>query len=283
MEIVDAAGCATAREYQHEVQPLCDLPCEGFALRSGHRFWLPAADPQRPFKMVSVHVSVFIIETVDGQTIDLSEDVMVILRANGTDDLNRNFDQTVQGWIKRINELIAAATGSPDWLILSYESARARMPTLWVEHFECLKFEFKIHQSWTVPEIDNHTIATYSVDGLHLVHDDNVTAIPPFNRRRIAKCDPERPATELCGPFDLRLEIIKELGSGEIMLQVVAQGATRPAFYTWELQDCMPLLAIGERVTFRVVTTQPTEKRIRLCAFTEDGCMMVVNDRVNIG
>ena len=262
---------------------MCNLPCDGFARRSGHRFWLPAADPQRPFRTVNVDVSVFAIEMVDGQTIDLSEDVLAILRSANIDDLNRNFDKTVQAGIKRINELIAAATGTPDWLILSYDTTTARMPILWVEHFECLKFEFKIHQSWSAPEIKNATISTYSADGLQLAYDNNVVTIPPFNRRRIAKCDPERPVTEFCGQLDLRLEIVKDIASGEIVLEVVAQGETQPAFFTWEVQDCMPLMQIGAKARFRIQTRQPSEKAIRLCAFTEDGCMMVVHDGIKIG
>ena len=283
VEISDAAGCVTTREHKHDVRPVCNLPCDGFARRSGHRFWLPAADPQRPFKMVDVDVSVFMIDMLDGQPIDLKADVLAILRSASIDQLNRNFDKTVQGWIKRINAHIAAATGSPDWLILSYDTATARMPILWVEHFECLKFEFKIHQSWTLAEIDYQTISTYSIDGMHLVYDDNVTTIPPFNQRRIAKCDPERPVTEFCGQLDLRLEIVKEMNADEIVLEVIAHGGPQPAFYTWELQDCMPSLGIGAKVRFRIRTRQPFEKSIRLCAFTEDGCMMVVNDRINIG
>ena len=283
VEISDAAGCVTAREFQHNVPPLCDLPCGGFGLRSGHRFWLPVTDPQRPFGMASTRVSVFMIEMVDGQSIDLSEDVQGILRGASIDDLNRNFDKTVLGWIRKINELITAATGTPDWLILGYDTATAGMPVLWIEHFECLKFEFTIQQVWSVPQIDYRTVSTYSTAGQQLVQDDDVWTLPPFNRRRIAKCDPERPVTEFCGQFDLTVEIVKRVDGGEMMLEVVARGAPEPAFFTWEVQDCMPLLATGPKVALRIVMRQPFEKSIRLCIFTEDGCMMVVNDRINIG
>ena len=283
VEISDAAGCTTLREFQREVPPLCDLPCGGLALRSGHRFWLPVADPQRPFGMVSARVSVFMIEMVDGQSIDLSEDVTAILRGASIDDLNRDFDKTVQGWIRKINELITAATGTPDWLILSYDTATAGMPILWIEHFECLKFEFNIEQAWSVPQIDYRTSSTYSTAGQQLVQDDDVWNIPPFNRSRIAKCDPERPVTEFCGQFDLTFDIQKRGDDGEMILEVVVQGAPEPVFFTWEVQDCMPLLATGPKVTLRIAMREPFEKSIRLCAFTEDGCMMVVNDRINIG
>jgi hypothetical protein len=281
VEIRDSAGCESLREFNHEVKT-CALPCEGFALRSGYRFWLPDPDPQRPFQSYAIEVAAFNVEFRDGQVIDFRMEVEAILAGISIDELNRNYDRTINAAVKRINGLIAETIRSDDWLILQYDTRTANMPVLWIEHFECLKFEIRLRSFYQRPGAEQVLDLTYTPDGTSIIVDDSIVTVPAFNRRRIAKCDPLRPVTEFCRELDMTLEIIV-VPAREIMVEVKASGASKPVHFTWEVQDCRPALANGTKATFQLNNREPAEKTIRLCAFTKEGCMVVTTRRFNIG
>jgi hypothetical protein len=279
----DSAGCAASQEFNHQVTPPCDLPCKGVARRGGYRFWLPEGDTARPFGAWNVEVPAFSFEFRDGKQIDLREDVRALLAATKVDDLNANYDKVVRGWIDRINELVAKAVGTRDWLILEYETKTAGMPVLWIERFECLGFDIRILSAFRRPGSVGGTEAAYSPDGTSLRSGDATVKIPPFNLSLIGKCEPNRPVTQVCKPLDLNLQIGASFSNNAIVLDVKATGADQPVLYTWEVQDCTPAIATGARASVTLVSRQPVVKAIRLCAFTAQGCMKVAFSQFNVG
>jgi hypothetical protein len=283
VEITDSAGCKTSAKFTHTV-PKCELPCDGFARRCGYRFWLPDPDRERPYEDFGAasEVPAFRFEFPQGKVVDIGREVGQILRAD-LNALNSNFDGMANDWIKQINALIAKATGSLDWLSLSYERDSTGMAMLWIEYFECLDFEFHVQTffkrgglSQQLDLLQTPKGTTFTQAGVKPV------AIPPFNCSRIAKCDPARPVTPLCKTIDMQLKITKSLANG-IALSVSASGNDKPVAFLWEVQDCRPAAAGGANAQFEIVQKLPLIKQIRLSAFTQDGCMVVLRDQINIG
>jgi hypothetical protein len=281
--IADSAGCEVSGEFRHEMA-VCKLPCDGFAVRCGYRFWLPEPDPLRPYGQngASARVSQFRIEIEPGRMIDLTREVTAILRADGN-SLDTRFDDVAGGWVKRINELIFTATGNPDSFSLGYERRADGMAILWIEHFECLDFEFRVAMVFARREVTQVLDLMHSPKGSTFNLAEPVT-IPPFDCRSIAKCDPERPVTEFCKEVDLQIEIrVGPFSVREIELAAKVSGSSAAVVLVWEVQDCEPPMATREAMTFKVAQPAPLLKQIRLSAFTRDGCMVVAMRQLNIG
>ncbi|MDB5908856.1 MAG: hypothetical protein JWP34_2970, partial [Massilia sp.] len=280
--ITDAAGCQTSTEVTHTVPSKCDLPCDGFARRCGYRFWLPEPDSERPFDRTGVktEVGTFRIEAAPGKMVELGSDVAAILRADGV-SLNGGFDKVATKWIDQINRLLAKATGSTDAFVLTYERGQSGMAVLWIERFECLDFEFDVHTFFSRRGIGEEVGLRHTPKG-STWQLQVPAAIPPFDCSRIAKCDPARPVTQLCKELDMQLKIDVSLDGG-INVSATAAGADKPVLFLWEVQDCNPPVATGQRVAFAIQQRTPFDKLIRLSAFTKDGCMQVALRRINIG
>lgn len=281
--ILDSAGCKTSKEFRHKVTPTCDLPCDGFALRCGYRFWLPEPDPERPYKSYGVEVPVFRFEFPQGGMVGIESKVASILQAD-SDELNSNFDNLVQSWVKQINEVIASEAGSNDWLWLEYEREAEGMAVLWIEHFECLDFEFHVQTFFRRRDSDGRLDIIYTPKGTTIVQeaDPPTVVVPPFNCRRIAKCDPARPVQELCKEVDLTLRITKRLSDNKLSLNVTATGNDHPVAFMWEVQDGIPPMSGEKKATFTFEQREPPVKFIRLTAYTEKGCMVIATDKVTL-
>lgn len=280
----DSAGCETSREYQHEVKPQCDLPCKGIAQRGGYRFWLPDEDAARPFKTFGMEVEAFRFEFKPGEMVDLRDGVEEILSNTSAEQLNAGYDKIVRAWIIKINELIASAIGTKDWLILEYDTKTAGMPVLWIEAFECLDFDIRIdpfYQRPGSPQGSMRFAYDPSATTIHINESDQV--VPAFNVSHIDKCDPQRPRIEVCKKLDLQLKISAKLVREAITLDVTPAGADQPVLYTWEVQDCDPPLVLGKTATVRMLERSPFTKGIRLCAYTKDGCMMLAASQIEVG
>lgn len=276
VQITDSAGCQTAKVFTHVVVPPCNLPCGGFALRCGYRFWLPEADPERPYQRYVAEVAAFRFEFPPGSIVDIRQDVAGILKAS-VDDLNANFDTVASRWIEQINKRIATAAGSDDWLRLEYERADRGMAVLWIERFECLKFEFDVRPLFVRRDQTQQLAVIHTPVGTAIRHDgDLVNNIAPFNCSRIAKCDPARPVEQRCGELDLKLRIVKQQTENMLKLEAAASGSDQPVAFLWEVQDAVPAIAEGKGANFTIATREPPVKNIRLSAFTDKGCMTVV-------
>nr|WP_315219943.1 hypothetical protein [uncultured Duganella sp.] len=280
----DSAGCETSREYQHEVKPQCDLPCKGIAQRGGYRFWLPDEDAARPFKTFGMEVEAFRFEFKPGEMVDLREGVEEILSNTSADELNAGYDKTVRTWITKINDLIASAIGTRDWLILEYDTKTAGMPVLWIEAFECLDFDIRIDPFYQRPGSPEGSMRfAYDPSATTILINESDQVVPAFNVSHVDKCDPQRPRTDVCKKLDLQLKISAQLAREAITLDVTATGADQPVLYTWEVQDCDPSLVLGKTATVRMLARSPFTKGIRLCAYTKDGCMMLAASQINVG
>ncbi|MES3020479.1 MAG: hypothetical protein V4857_02730 [Pseudomonadota bacterium] len=279
VEIRDAAGCETSREFTHEVI-VCDLPCGGIAQRGGHRIWLPDPDPQQPLLSIKNEVTAFAFESRDGTMIDRTREAQAILAAVPLADFVRNFDRTMTAVIKRLSGLIAEALGADDWLLLEYDPRSTGVRTLWIEHFECLKFELRIRSAYSKEGHQQTLDVHYTPDGTSIIVEDSRVTVPAFNRKQIAKCEP-RSVTELCKEIDMRLEI--SVATPQVLIvDVLVNGSDVPVHFTWEIENCVPVIANGKTATFRPGSGEP-DRTIRLCAFTENGCMVVATRVVNLG
>ena len=280
----DSAGCEASAEYRHEVKRQCDLPCEGIAQRGGYRFWLPDEDAARPFKNFGMEVEAFSFTFKDGKSVDLREGVEEILSNTSADELNQSYEKVVRAWIKRINDLVAQAIGTKDWLILEYDVKTAGMPVLWIEAFECLDFDIRIDPFYQRPGSPDGSIKfAYDPSATTITMADSDQVVPAFNVSHIDKCDPGRPRMQACKPLDLELKISAQLGRGGITLGVDATGADQPVLYTWEVQDCSPPIAFGKDATVQLVSRTPMTKGIRLCAYTKYGCLRLAVSQINLG
>ena len=110
------------------------------------------------------------------------------------------------------------------------------------------------------------------------------TQIPPFNCVRIDKCDPNRPTEILCREVDLQLNISKDLADNnkKLILNAQTPGNYKPTAYLWEVQDGVPAVSNKKNPTFTFRQFEPPIKIIRLAAFTENGCRVVLTDLINL-
>lgn len=284
VKITDSIRCKAAKEFNHKVAPPCDLPCKGIALRCGFRFWLPEPEPNHPYKSFGVEVPKFVFEFPQGALIDLTKEVQAIIRAN-PDDLTNKFGPVVQDWLTRINKLIATKAGSADWLKLEYVKLPTEtFGTLWIEYFECLKFEFHIQSFFQRPNSSERLDMTYTPKGTAILDMLGVPPkiIPPFDCLRIDKCDAQRPTENRCKEVDLILKINKKITDGGISLDVTTNGNDRPVAWLWEVQDGIPALSTTQKAAFTFEKFDPPVKAIRLTAFTEKGCRVIMEDKTNI-
>jgi hypothetical protein len=285
--ISDSAGCTARRAFTHTVPPKCDLPCEGLAMRCGHRFWLPEPDPERLFGSVTLKVAMFRFESRGGVMIDLTQDISRIFQGVSSDDLNNSFDAVAGKWTDQINRLIVEAIDNDDWLRLEYERKIDGIAILGIEHFVCRDFEIRIQAFFVRSNGDERSMVqtVYTPKGTEITAnvDFPAVAIPPFNCIRIAKCDPARPVTQDCTEVDLALKINKRLEGPQLTLKLTTTGSDKPVAVMWEVQDCMPPISGNKSPTLTIASTLPPTKLIRLTAFTQKGCMVVMTDSFTVG
>jgi hypothetical protein len=283
--ITDSAGCTLSRAFTHEVAPACDLPCDGFALRCGYRFWVPDNDRERKFESIGIEVPEFSFEGRNGQRIDLRSAVQAAFGNINAEEMNSAYERVVQAWIKRINQLIAEAVGSIDWLVLTYDTRSINgLPVLWIEYFECLKFDIHIQTFFRRNGGNQVLDVHYTQDGTIVRGRQEPVLIPKFNCSRIAKCDPQRPVTMLCQGAGLGLVIqVTQMDGEGIGLRAEVRGPNRPAHLIWEVTDGEPLVLSGPEVRFRFISPTPLLKTARLLGITAQGCLEVVTRTVNIG
>ncbi|WGG48137.1 hypothetical protein [Rugamonas sp. DEMB1] len=278
----DGAGCEVMQDYSHVVVAPCDLPCEGIARRAGYRFWLPDNDPQRPFRAFRVAVPSFSFDFKDGQVVDLRTDVQHIFEATTVDDLNKDYEAVVRGWVQRINELTTKAVGDADWLLLDYDT-KTGVPALWIEGFDCLSFNIQIASEFSRPSQQGGLLFQYAPAGTTININEGTLQVPAFNPSHIDKCDPSRPVTPVCGPLDIGFNFDIGVDNNRVFLNVGISGGVELEVFTWEVQDCSPSIVNGRSASVSIVNSEPPVKSVRLCAYTKEGCMVVGFTQVNVG
>jgi hypothetical protein len=253
----------------------CDLPCNGVAVRRGYRFSLFATSLELKSRIS------FSFEYPQGSTIDLSEEVQSILQEFAGDG---------ESFAKQINSLITKKTGRPDWLKFEYGSTEPdSLDIWWIEYFECLQFKFQM--SWPIGIVTRQepiktitvtpTASTIvSTEGEKILLD---VTIPAFDGTKINKCNPETPSQKLCAKVpDLMLKISQQVDGLTAILNVEPSGSDKPVAYLWEVQNGNPPISNGQKAGFTFTQSELTTKLVRLTAFTEKGCRVMVKDTIDL-
>ncbi len=283
--VKDAAGCVVEGTFESGVEP-CMLPCEGAAERRGYRFWIPEARQGLPLNNFRAEVRRFEIFDPDGNPMDATNEVNEILNTVPSVIRAGDFPAVVQRWLDHLNRLIAEIVGSDQWLIVDYEPAPegATTGTLWVDRITCVDFRLEFGVEFVQGQVDRQFELEYGSDGTVVLEPstDSKVHIPPFGGSTSNKCHPEEPPVPICGQLDLELEVEREgvFPDEEVVLTAIAPW--QPAAYLWEVQDGIPSMAGGEQVVLRFEPAEPVTKRVRLTAFTEDGCTVVLETAINI-
>jgi hypothetical protein len=264
------------------------LPCEGIARRCGYRFWMPEPEPEqrKTYARYSAKVSKFMLEFPQGKFIDLAGEVEKIIQAEA-DALNKEFDNVIQTWLAQINKLIIEKTGYKDWLRLEYgKSSEETVGTLWIEYFECLKFEFNIVADFARPEIYETNDVLYLPEITKFKtkskNQNLEVTIPAFNCIQINKCDLQHPVTDCCKNLDLQLKIASNMEGAKLVLDCTPSGKDAPLAYLWEVQDGIPSLSNDKKAVFTFVQQRSTVKKVRLAAYTEKGCRVTASTTIDI-
>jgi hypothetical protein len=284
--VTDSRNCSTQTAFSFTCPSPCTLPCAGISLRRGFRFWIPEPEPNSPFREVKLDVQAFTVESVPGRPVDLAGKIGPVLRTP-TDLRVETFPGAVKSWIAQINKIIAnepglSESGRASWLILTYESAGAgRLGTLWLEYFECLKFDIRLSVAFVRPTSEERLQVGYSPNGTTILARDATTTVPPFEGTRMDKCNPNTPPVAFCpGPPDITLKIDPNADGRTVRLSVTASPASRGLTYLWEVQDAIP--AVGNGDTFTTTFNTAGTKQVTVTAFTRPGCRVTQSTQITI-
>lgn len=286
VEIVDNAGCIKSQDFKNIVPPPCDLPCNGIVQRCGYRFWIPEPELEKEYKDYRAEVLVFKFDFPEGSSIDIRGEVKEIIQSPPS-ELNTVFSNVVQSWLKRINAVIAAKTSRRDRLELEYTMSGTHPPfgTLWIRHFNCLKFEFTINPSYRRPDSMEEPFITYTPEGttIRILRDAPPLSVPRFNCTQTDECDPNRPTVDFCEKTDLSLEIIEsEVTVNTVSLDAISTGVDSPDSYLWEVEDGIPPFSNEKKANFKFEQVEPSVKNIRLIAYTKEGCQVIKESKIDL-
>jgi hypothetical protein len=287
LEVIDSKSCSAKIELSHTcVKPPCDLPCAGIALRRGYRFWVPEPERNRPYRSFRTERAVLTFEFPQNATVDLSRELQTILGRTTVDELNADFARVVTARLEQVNKLIADRTGKASWLTLGYESTQpGRLGTLWIEYFECLKFDLQVMTMFQRPETAEQLNVAYLPGAMSLQPgaQGEAVKIPAFDGTRTDKCEPTKPVVTLCPrPPDIALRITKRLDGLTAVLNVTASGSETPVAFLWEIQEGRPAMSNATGVTTVFPSAEPRTKLFTVTAFNKDGCRVTLNDSIEL-
>jgi hypothetical protein len=288
VEVVDSNACSAKAEFTHVCPPPCNLPCDGIALRRGYRFWLPDPDPNNPYNSFKLDRLVFSVESAPGRPVDLTGKIGPILRASRADLTPTRFPRLVGSWMDKINKIIASEpllseAGKADWLSLGYEAtAPGRLGVLWIEYFECLKFDIQIASTVAFVQRDRSESVTvaYVPGTTTILAGDTKTEVPQFDGTKTDKCNPDKPSENLCPePPNIPLKIAQSARGMTVKFDVTPNNGG--LVFVWEAQDGMP--AIGNGASFTTVFASAGPKLVTVTAFTKAGCTATQSVQVTVG
>jgi hypothetical protein len=285
VEVADRNACSAKAEFTHVCPPPCNLPCDGIALRRGYRFWLPDPDPNNPYKSFRLDRLVFSVEAAPGERVDLTDKVTPILRARPANLTPNGFPRLVTSWVDQINKIIASEpllseADKATWLTLGYESTGpSRLGVLWIEYFECLKFDIKI-AAIIVRSGEPESVTIAYVPGSTTIQvGDTTTKVPEFSGTKTDKCNPDKPPENLCPrPPDITLRIAQRADGRTVRFDVTPD--TADLVFVWEAQDGMP--AMGNGPSFTTVFSSSGSKLVTVTAFTKAGCTVTQSVQVQV-
>jgi len=277
--VKDSKGCVATAEFNHVC---CTLPCAGIALNRGFRFFIPDADPNDAYQLLELSVTTFTVDSATGKPpVDLSAQVRGILHATPAQLSPGQFSDTVNGWIKAINSLVAShadlsQTGKAQWLTLAYRaSAPGRLGLLSIEYFECLSFSIELNVLYSRWSGKQRLKISYTPQGSSIKLGTTTITIPAFDGTTTDKCSDSPKATNLCPvPPDFTLQIHKLSNTSTDPqandFTVTSSTALTSLTFLWEAQDGTP--AMGNGRNFSTKFTSAGIKLITVTAFNETGC-----------
>ncbi len=285
VKVADSRGCTVEATFQAE-QPECDLPCGGDAIRAGHRFWLPEAQPNLPINEHQAEVESFMLLLPDGTQLDLTPEVAEILEQGPRPIRTADFLPLVrERWLQPINDLVAEHVGSPDWFRLEYEpAAESPVGTLYVERLTCLDFRFLVNMTWMQGRKEQRFGFAYHTKGTEITdhHGEAQAFLPLMGDATSNKCRPNEPPVPRCTGTDLTVEIGHEGQLPEVVFHAKVSDSESPVAFLWEVQDGVPALGGEPRILVSFDPIEPVEKLVRLTTVTKDGCVVVTERVVNL-
>jgi hypothetical protein len=291
VHVLDSNGCSATANFTHTCPPPCTLPCAGIALRRGYRFWIPDSDQTNAYKGVKVSGLVFSVETSPGKAIDLSGKIAPILTAQPADLTPGTFPGLVASWIAQINKIIASEPALNDdkaqWLTLGYEATSpGRLGVLWIEYFECLKFDIRIDVDVARSDETKFTII-YAPDQTTIVANETKTNVPAFGGTQTDKCSADPKPQLLCPKppaFTLAITTVSANGLTR-SFKVEATPPTQGLTFLWEAQGAGPALGNDNAFTttfapffgIAVIT-----RLVMVTAFDKNGCTVTQSIQVPV-
>jgi hypothetical protein len=290
INITDSKGCVANKEFNHVVEAPCSLPCDGLAKKCGYRFWMPVSSREKFYNAYTPRVKEFSFIDPAGNKIDLAEKVNdIISLGNNLQVLNSDFSGTVSGWIKQINEIIHAVTGSADWLILTYEQTeKDTFGILWIEYFQCLEFRFDFTIIYAKPEMQEVLHTIYTKDGTTVIFISQATGgqqeakYEVFNCILINKCDPNKPIKKLFKEPDSKLEISKKLTDRKVSFEAKPISGDKPTSFFWEFENGIPSVTNEKAPSVNYQNTNQKINAFQLTTFTKNGGRVVISDTVSL-
>ncbi|HSF88365.1 MAG TPA: hypothetical protein VLA46_03045, partial [Saprospiraceae bacterium] len=290
IQISDSKGCIATRDFTHTVEAPCKLPCDGIAKKCGYRFWMPVSSREKFYNAYTPRVKEFSFIDPTGNKIDLAEKVNdIISLGNNVQDLNTDFNGTVDRWIDEINKVIQEVTGSKDWLILSYDQEeKETFGILWIEYFECLEFRFDFTIIYAKPEMQEVLNTIYSKDGTTVIFVSQTTGgqqearLALFNCILINKCDPDKPIKKIFKEPDSKLEISKKLTDRKVSFEAKPVSGDKPTSFFWEFENGIPAVTNEKAPTVNYQNSNQKVNAFQLTTFTKNGGRVVISDTVSL-
>jgi hypothetical protein len=283
--VKDAIGCTVEDTHESGVKP-CDLPCGGAAVRQGFRFWIPEARLNLPIKELSIDPVEFVVVDPTNGSHDLTAQVGDILQRFPKDAIRTaDFAALVKRWLDGINEEVSRAVGSDLWLQLEYEPPTDRGTTgvLFADRLDCVEFHFSLRVSYSQGGPLRTFELGYSSSGTDIAESqaNSNVQIPPFRESTSNKCRPDEPPKPRCDATDLKLSIERSGGATKgLVLGASFSGSDSPVAFLWELQDGIPSMAGGEKISPTFQPVEPVDKLVRLTAVTAKSCMVTIEETV---
>jgi hypothetical protein len=124
---------------------------------------------------------------------------------------------------------------------------------------------------------------TYNSKGMLLREGDTEVLIPAFDVTESNRCRPTEPPVPRCEGVDFQLKIRRAGVHPEaVVLTADPGGSDIPHVYLWEVEDATPALATGQDVPFKFDAAEPVDKQVRLVAYSESGCVEVIEETIDI-
>jgi hypothetical protein len=157
-----------------------------------------------------------------------------------------------------------------------------RLGDLWIEYFQCLKFEFDIASTFT--RKDENTVkleVNYAPGGTQIKEGDVGAKAPAFDGEHTDKSAPAPAPEPLCPVAPAVTLKIDPMQSGmNSTFKVSVTPPTPGLFFLWEVQDALPDIGNGAGIKTQFRTQGP--KRVTVSAFTKDGCSVSQSFQVEI-